>query len=67
MNISERESLSAVCVEGVTAPRPIPGMVDETASYWIQVHVTEFLDFLLVTPNIEIIESPLPELRERAS
>ena len=39
-------------------------MSDKGAFHRIQVHVPKFLDFLFVTPDIEIIEANLPKLRQ---
>ena len=40
-------------------------MRHETALHRIQVLVLQLLDFLFLTPHIEILEPGLPELRER--
>ena len=39
-------------------------MSDELLLHGVHVHVVEFLDELRLTPNIEIIKSWLPELRQ---
>jgi len=40
------------------------GIIDQSALERIRVHVAELLDFLLTTPNVEVIEALLPELRQ---
>ena len=39
-------------------------MRHETALHRIRVHVVQFLDELLLTPEVEIVEPGLPELRQ---
>jgi hypothetical protein len=46
------------------APRPIFGMRRESALHRIQVHVAQLLDELLLTPEVEIVEPGLPDLRQ---
>jgi hypothetical protein len=38
-------------------------MGDEFPLHGVHVHVMEFLDELLLTPNVEVVEAWLPELR----
>jgi hypothetical protein len=38
-------------------------MRDYFSFHGIHVHVLEFLDELCLTPNVEIVEAGLPELR----
>ena len=52
-------------MEGKAAPRPVFGMIDPFPFQRIQVHVAELFDSLLQTPHIEILETALPEARER--
>jgi hypothetical protein len=52
-------------VEGKTAPRPVFRVNDQFSFQRIHVHVVKFLDSLLQTPNIEIVEAALPKARQR--
>ena len=42
-------------------------MSDQFSFYGIHVHVVEFFDELALTPDIEIVEAGLPELREEVA
>src|SRR5690242_9358126 len=52
-----------ILIKRVAAPRPVLGVIHQTSFHGIGVDVTELFDFLLSAPNVEVIESPLPELR----
>jgi hypothetical protein len=58
------QNLSAPLIECVAAPRPVARIIDQAALYGIGVHISELLDSLLAAPNIEVIETLLPELRQ---
>ena len=58
------EHFASPLIEAVAAPRPVPGVFDETAFHGVRVHGLKLLDFLLPAPNIEVEESTLPKLRE---
>lgn len=54
-------------VKGKTAPGPFARIRNKVAFHRIHVHVRELLDFLFLTPDIEIVEAPFPELRKSRS
>ncbi len=40
-------------------------MIDQFSFQWIHVHVVELFGSLFQTPHVEIVESALPEARQR--
>jgi len=54
----------ASSIESVAAPRPVPRIRDESPLKRVRVHIRELLNRLFTAPDIEIVESPLPELRQ---
>jgi hypothetical protein len=42
-------------------PWPVLGSGDKPAPHWVALHVLEFLDGLVVVPNVEVIIAALPE------
>ena len=61
--IDADQTLLPTRIERKTAPRPIPRMRDQISLHRVHVHVVEFLDKLGLTPDVEIVETGLPELR----
>src|SRR6267378_2959463 len=47
---------SSLCVKGKTAPRPIFGMLHQSAVHRICVHVVQLLFLLLVAVYVEIVK-----------
>src|SRR5450755_1437911 len=45
-----------------TAPAPKLRRLNQSALHWIPMHVAKFLDPLAFAPNIEIVESLLPDV-----
>jgi len=62
--VNSDQHFSALLIEGVAAPRPMFGIIDESALRRIGLHVAELFDFLLATPNMEVVEALLPKLRQ---
>ena len=56
------QHFSALLIERVAAPGPVLGIIHESTLQRIRVHVAELLDFLFPAPDIEVIETLLPEL-----
>src|SRR5438105_447160 len=50
-------------IETITAPLPLLRQVHQTALHRIPVHIPQFLDALGRRPNIEVVETRLPERR----
>jgi len=59
--IDANQSALIVGVEGEAAQGPILGMPHQAFLHWIGVHVVEFFFLLGMTPDIEIVEAPLPK------
>ncbi len=51
----------SLLIERPTAPRPIFGMLHQLSCNWIRMHIVKLLAKFLSAPNIEVIESGLPE------
>src|SRR6266571_4737292 len=51
----------SLLIERPTAPRPIFGMLHQLSCNWIRMHIVKLLAKFLFAPNIEVIESGLPE------
>src|ERR1700691_1660395 len=49
-----------------TTPGPISGMDHQPTRDWIQMHVIQFLSDLFSAPDVEIVETPHPEMRFRS-
>ena len=58
------QHLAALLMESAAAPRPMFGIIDESALQRIGLHVAELFEFLLATPNMEVVEALLPKLRQ---
>jgi len=43
-------------------PAPQFRRLDQSALYWIAMHITQFLDALFLRPNVEVIETFLPDV-----
>ena len=63
--VDRNQTLFEFRVEREPAPGPIFGMRHQSALDGVHVHVLQLLDFLLQTPHVEVVETPLPETRQR--
>ncbi len=63
--IDPHQSIITSLVPRARTPHPIPRRTHQSTLHRIQVHVFQLLHLLLVTPHIEIVKPPLPELRQR--
>src|SRR5438034_2604935 len=54
-------------IETITAPPPLLRQVHQTALHRIPVHIPQFLHALFRRPNIEVVETSLPERPARRS
>ncbi len=63
--IDPHQSFITALVPRARTPHPIPRRTHQSTLHRIHMHVFELLHLLLVTPHIEIVKSPLPELRQR--
>ncbi len=52
----------SVRIRAVTAPPPLIGLLRQPAHHRIPVHVSQLLHNFPLTPHVEVIKPPLPEL-----
>ena len=64
--IDANQAVPPFCIEGKTTPGPIFWVRGQLSFQRIHVHVVEFFDPLLQTPNVKVIEAALPEANGEA-
>src|SRR6266852_1608069 len=60
-NVDRKKCGPRSCVIPPTAPRPIPGMLDQSPAYRVTMHVLEFLSYFPSCVYVEIVKPRFPE------